>query len=248
MSYPCIKILDLHKRYPNEPKDTLKGLNLCINEGHKYGILGPNGAGKTTMISILCGVLEETSGSVGYWGENIGNQIKRMQREIGYVPQDFAIYDDLTPLQNLEYFGSLYDLNKSVIKSRSEELLKVLGLSENKNKQVKFFSGGMKRRVNLAIGLVHSPKVLFLDEPTVGVDIHSKNAIMDYLETLNKNGLTVIYTSHHLDEAQEFCDYITLIDKGENVAQGETRALLVENGVSNLKELLINLTGKEFRD
>lgn len=248
MSDSCIEISNLSKRYSGEPTDSLSAINLEICQGDRFGILGPNGAGKTTLISILCGLNQASGGNVFYWGNPMNEQLAILKDKIGYVPQDFAFYEDLSPKQNLEYFGAMYNLSKSSIKSRTSYLLSVLGLTDHTKRKVKHFSGGMKRRVNLAIGLMHEPEVLFLDEPTVGVDIQSKNAIMNFLSDLNHHGTTIIYTSHHLDEAQEFCRNIALIDNGKNIAAGNTKTLLMDNGVKDLKELLIKLTGEAYRD
>jgi ABC-2 type transport system ATP-binding protein len=244
----CIKIDRLTKRYPGETKDSLCGIDLTIKVGDKFGILGPNGAGKTTIISILCGIIEQSSGQVFYWDNESTINVADFQPIMGYVPQEYAFYDELTPLQNLEYFAAMYKLTAGVIAKRSDEILQILGLTEVKNKKVAKFSGGMKRRMNLAIGIIHEPSVLFLDEPTVGVDVQSKMAIMRLLDQLNEKGTTIIYTSHHLDEAQEFCTQIALIDHGNIITKGRTDTLLKEYNAKDLKELLINLTGESYRD
>jgi ABC-2 type transport system ATP-binding protein len=244
----CIKIDRLTKRYLGETKDSLCGIDLTIKVGDKFGILGPNGAGKTTIISILCGIIEQSSGQVFYWDNESTIDVINFQPIMGYVPQEYAFYDELTPLQNLEYFAAMYKLTAGVIAKRSDEILQILGLAEVKDKKVAKFSGGMKRRMNLAIGIIHEPSVLFLDEPTVGVDVQSKMAIMRLLDQLNENGTTIIYTSHHLDEAQEFCTQIALIDHGNIITKGQTDTLLKEHNAKDLKELLINLTGESYRD
>ncbi|UII23383.1 ABC transporter ATP-binding protein [Fulvivirga ligni] len=245
MTDNCIKIERLTKRYPGESKDTLCGIDLTIREKDKFGILGPNGAGKTTLISILCGIIEASTGHVYYWDQV--QTPKVIQQKIGFVPQEYAFYGELTPMQNLEYFGAMYKLTAAEIKEKSIEILTRLGLGDVKNKKVRAFSGGMKRRMNLAIGIIHDPAILFLDEPTVGVDVQSKMAIMKLLEELNQKGTTVIYTSHHLDEAEEFCNHIALIDHGTIITEGNTSELLKEHAV-DLKGLLINLTGESYRD
>lgn len=248
MTESCLKIENVSKRYPGETKDTLRNINLEIKVGDKFGILGPNGAGKTTLISILCGLIEASVGKVFYWGQDENIDFSVVQQKIGFVPQEYAFYQELTPIQNLEYFGAMYRLSASEIAKRTTEILKILGLSDVQHKKVGAFSGGMKRRMNLAIGIIHQPSVLFLDEPTVGVDIQSKMAIMRFLNELNNNGTTIIYTSHHLDEAQEFCNEIALIDNGKIIIKGKTKALLQENNAKDLKSLLINFTGESYRD
>lgn len=244
----CIEITLLEKHYKKALTNSLSEINLEIPQGDKFGILGPNGAGKTTLISILCGLIDSSSGHITYLDNKEEVQLKVFQQKMGYVPQDFAFYQELSPLQNLEYFGAMYQLSATQIKLQSQQILKILGLEKVKNKKVSTFSGGMKRRMNLAIGIIHNPSVLFLDEPTVGIDIQSKFAILNFLNELNKKGTTIIYTSHHLDEAQEFCDTIALLDNGKIIAKGETNSLLANNNVLNLKELLIKLTGASYRD
>lgn len=248
MSQNCLEIQNIYKRYHGETIDSLSGINLTIKVGDRFGILGPNGAGKTSLISILCGIIPQSAGDVLYWGERFSEQSTALKSKIGYVPQDFAFYEDITAFQNLEYFGAMYNLPKTQVHARAHELLDLLGLKAVSHKKVKAFSGGMKRRVNLAIGILHKPSILFLDEPTVGVDIQSKNAIINFLNHINQEGTTIIYTSHHLDEAQEFCNQIALIDQGKNIISGETTALLKENDAKDLKDLMLRLTGEAYRD
>jgi ABC-2 type transport system ATP-binding protein len=167
---------------------------------------------------------------------------------IGFVPQEYAFYQELTPRQNLDYFGAMYNLSKDTLTQRREHLLEVLGLQKAADKKVGTFSGGMKRRVNLAIGIIHQPDILFLDEPTVGVDVQSRNAIIRYLQNINQTGTTIIYTSHHMAEAEEFCKHIALIDHGKLMAAGELDSLKKQHSVASLQSLFINLTGEAYRD
>lgn len=248
MSFNCIQIEEVSKRYSGAPKDSLKKVSLKIQTGDIYGILGPNGAGKTTLISILCGILEATGGHVIYRDNNEEVNFRGIQPKIGFVPQEYALYQELTPVQNLEYFGALYNLSKEKIAARTEEILTILGLARVANHRVETFSGGMKRRVNLAIGIIHEPSILFLDEPTVGVDVQSKVAILKFLNQLNEGGTTIIYTSHHLSEAQDFCNRIALIDQGEIIMKGEIDDLLSTHAAKDLKSLFIQFTGEEYRD
>ncbi len=163
-------------------------------------------------------------------------------------PRIFPFYNELSPVENLAFFGAWAGLNKHEISERTDELLTILGLQDVRNKEVQKFSGGMKRRINLAIGVIHRPQVLFLDEPTVGVDVHTRNAILDYLLTLNKTGTTLIYTSHQLTEAEDLCEQIAVLDKGKLVVQGETDALLKDHKNEDLETFFLNVTGKEYRD
>ncbi len=236
------------KKYRSSDYFALDNIDLKIGKGTVFGLLGPNGAGKTTLISILCGILEPTSGAVSFFQNGISVSSKDTKPVLGFVPQDFAFYQELTPRQNLDYFGAMYNLADPVLKHRAKELLAVLGLEKYADKKVETFSGGMKRRVNLAIGIIHQPTILFLDEPTVGVDVQSKTAILKYLTKLNESGTTIIYTSHHLTEAESFCKEIALIDHGKIVAHGETQLLLKRNRAENLESLFIELTGEDFRD
>lgn len=243
-----ITIRELTKQYRNADQLSLDGISLEILKGERFGIFGPNGAGKTTLISILCGILEQSNGHVHYHLDGKQNEVKSILTTIGFVPQDFAFYPELTPVQNLLYFGRLYSIPKKELISKIDTLLEAVGLAHVKNKQIHTFSGGMKRRINLAIGIINSPKILFLDEPTVGVDVQSKVAIFKLLDELNANGTTIIYTSHHLKEAEDFCDRIALIDHGKIISLGTLSSLLTSNEVENLEELLIGLTGKTLRD
>lgn len=228
---------------------SLDDFSLSINEGQIFGLLGPNGAGKTTLISMLCGLVKPTSGSFlinNFTYANNGDDIKKI---IGVVPQEYALYPTLTARENLMYFGSMYGLKGDNLKEKVIESLDLLGLLKFADKRIETFSGGMKRRVNLIAGILHNPKILFLDEPTVGVDVQSKNVVIDYLKQLNKNGTTIIYTSHHLSEAQDFCTDIAILDRGKIYAQGTPKHLIasIENA-RNLEDVYISLTGKELRD
>ena len=238
----CIQIQDLYKKYNKAENYSLEGINLRINSGSKFGILGPNGAGKTTLISIICNIIPPSSGSVSF---EKGNNIKQ---HLGFVPQDYAFYPQLSPVQNMEYFGALYNLSKENIAFRIQQLLGTLGLESVADKKVNTFSGGMKRRVNLGIGMLHNPSILLLDEPTVGVDVQSRHAIMQLLNEINAQGTTIIYTSHHLKEAEDFCDHIALIDHGKIIANDSTSSLLKTHQSDDLESLFIDLTGTEYRD
>ena len=228
---------------------SLDNFTLSVNEGQIFGLLGPNGAGKTTLISILCGLVVPTSGHFSINNliyEANANEIKKI---IGVVPQEYALYQTLTARENLIYFGSMNGLKGKNLHDKVTEILDLLGLLKYADKKIETFSGGMKRRVNLIAGILHNPKVLFLDEPTVGVDVQSKNFIIEYLKKLNKNGTTIIYTSHHLSEAQDFCTEIAIIDRGIIYAQGTPKDLINStSNARNLEDVFISLTGKELRD
>lgn len=242
MGKAIINIDKLNKRYDNSQDYSIKDVSFTIAQGDKIGVFGPNGAGKTTLISIMCKLISATSGMVNYYSVN-GRKLR-----IGLVPQDLALYEELSAYQNLEYFGAMCGLPKSKVKERSGYLLSILGLANVVDKKVKTYSGGMKRRLNLAIGLIHEPEVVFLDEPTVGVDLQSKNAIMSFLEELNEHGVTIVYTSHHMSEAEEFCDRIVILDYGKLIAEDTLLGLFDKHQVSSLMELVLLLTGKDYKD
>ncbi len=243
-----IKTQNLSKRYNGADKYSLNKVNLNITKGDIYGVLGPNGAGKTTLISILCGIFSASDGNLIYYRDNLPVSFNNVQSIIGYVPQEYAFFQELSPLQNLEYFGAMYNLDKDEIKSNAIRILELLGLKKVASDRIITFSGGMKRRVNLAIGIIHNPAVLFLDEPTVGVDVQSKVAILRILRELNEKGTTIIYTSHHLSEAQNFCNSIALLDHGNVIVDGNLDELLSVYKTESLKELFIKFTGEDFRD
>lgn len=247
MQETLLHVSKVYKSYGKNAVPSLDGIDFTVAKGEIVGIFGPNGAGKTTLISILCSILDPTFGSVIYHldGEKSPRQIRS---KLGFVPQDFSFFPELTAKQNLSYFGNLYGLEKDDLDQKMDNLLQKVGLFHVKNKKVSTFSGGMKRRLNLIISLLHHPSILFLDEPTVGVDVQSKIAIMNLLQELNQQGTTIIYTSHHLKEAEEFCNQIILIDHGKIIASDTLVNLINKHAVSNLEELILKLTGTLLRD
>jgi ABC-2 type transport system ATP-binding protein len=202
------------------------GVGFEIAPGETYGLLGPNGAGKTTTVSMICGLLEKDSGEVVVAGNKVSTTSTPAKAAIGFVPQDLALYPDLSAKENLRFFGHLYDLSGSTLNNRVEQVLEVVGLTDRASERVDNYSGGMKRRLNIAAGLLHSPKLLILDEPTVGVDPQSRNAILENVEVLASEGLAVLYTTHYMEEAERLCDRVGIIDEGKIVAEG-TRPQLV---------------------
>ena len=248
MINPAIKIEYLGFQYPGREGICFKNFNLEIGEGERFGLFGPNGAGKTTLMNLMTGVLKYSLGSIRLFGHEMKDHPKSINKIFGFVPQDFSFYPELSSRENLAFYGAWYGLSKNEIKNRTEELLEVLGLTEVGDRVLQKFSGGMKRRVNLAIGVLHKPKVLFLDEPTVGVDVQSRHAIIHYLKGLNKSGTTLIYTSHQLEEAAELCSAIALIDDGKIIAHDSLERLLLKHGQEGMEGLFLELTGKRFRD
>ncbi|HEX7581598.1 MAG TPA: ABC transporter ATP-binding protein [Gaiellaceae bacterium] len=215
---------DLRKRF--REVEAVRGISFRIAEGETYGLLGPNGAGKTTTISMVCGLLEPDEGEVVVAGRPLTTRSVAARAAIGYVPQELAIYPDLTARENLGFFAHLYGLSRAETKARVEEVLHVIGLAERAGDQAKTYSGGMQRRLNIGIGLLHRPRLLVLDEPTVGVDPQSRNAILESVERLADEGMAVLYTTHYMEEAERLCDRIGIVDLGELKAEG-TRAQLV---------------------
>ncbi len=206
--------------------DAVRDVSFRIAEGETYGLLGPNGAGKTTTISMVCGLLEADAGEVRVAGQPLTTRSVAAKAAIGYVPQELAIYPDLSARENLRFFTRLYGMAAGVAKERVAEVLEVIGLTERADEQTKNFSGGMQRRLNIGIGLLHRPRLLILDEPTVGVDPQSRNAILESVERLSGEGMAVLYTTHYMEEAERLCDRIGIVDLGELMAEG-TRADLV---------------------
>ncbi len=247
MSTPAVRIQDLSFGYPGQSSHFTR-LNLEIPAGTRFGLFGPNGAGKTTLMSLMTGVLPCKQGEIWLLEYSIKEQQKSINKLFGLVPQDFSFYQELSPVENLAFFGAWAGLHSKAIRQRTDELLQALGLEDVKNKPVHKFSGGMKRRVNLAIGVIHHPQVLFLDEPTVGVDVQSRHAIIDYLKKLNNEGTTLIYTSHQLNEAEDLCERIALIDEGKIIACDQLSNLLKQHRQDGLEGLFLNLTGKAYRD
>jgi ABC-2 type transport system ATP-binding protein len=249
MQQSVVEIKSVIRQYKNAPRPAVNNLSLSIPEKGIFGLLGPNGAGKTTLISMLCGLFRPDTGEIIINGKNISSNLKETKQIIGVVPQEIALYAKLTAYENLIFLGQMYGIETAELKKRIHENLEILGLKENADQQVQTFSGGMKRRVNLIAGILHHPKLLILDEPTVGVDIQSKTAIIERLKKLNKeHGTTIFYTSHHLHEAEDFCSHIAIIDEGKLITEGKTSDLIQENKCSTIEEVYLKITGHRFRD
>jgi ABC-2 type transport system ATP-binding protein len=202
------------------------GVSFDIAEGETYGLLGPNGAGKTTTISMVCGILARDGGQVWIDGLATRSGTTAGKDRIGYVPQDLAIYPDLSALENLRFFGRLYGLGGADLGRRIDEVLEVVDLADRARERTEHYSGGMKRRLNIAIGLLHRPRLLILDEPTVGVDPQSRNAILTGVEALSAEGMGILYTTHYMEEAERLCDRVGIIDQGRIIAEGTRRELV----------------------
>lgn len=244
-----VDIQHVSKKYKDAPRAAVNDLSLIINKGEIFGLLGPNGAGKTTFISMLCGLFPPSSGEIYINGFTHKTNSKQCKQAIGVVPQEIALYPKLTAWENLMFLGHMYGLKGASLKEEVKHNLSILGLEENMHQKITSYSGGMKRRVNLIAGLLHNPQLLILDEPTVGVDVQSKQAIIEHLKNLNKEkGMTILYTSHHLDEAQDFCTHIAIIDDGKLITQGPTQMLIGENSCNSIEEVYLKITGAKFRD
>ncbi len=235
--------------------EAVKDLSFTIGKGEIFGLLGPNGAGKSTTINMMCGYLEPTSGDTLIAGQSITRQPRKVKRMIGVVPQELALYYDLNALENPEFFGEIYGLSLKERKERATAFLHFVGLYERRKEPVKKFSGGMQRRINLAIALMHRPAFLMMDEPTVGVDPQSRLHIFETIEQLRDQGTTILYTTHYMEEAERLCSRIAIMDKGRIIALGTLEQLLAMCDQNRevqrphgLQELFIQLTGKTLRD
>lgn len=244
-----IKVSGLKKIYKGNTMPVLKGIDLTINSGEFFGLLGPNSAGKTTLISIMCGLLKITEGSVYVNGKDVTDNNYGLRQIIGLIPQEIALYPTLTVRENLRFFGQMYGFRRKILEERIEECLELLKLHSHADKRVANCSGGIRRRTNLVCGLIHKPSIIFLDEPTMGVDAQSMNLIYQYLRELNAKGTTIIYTTHYMREAESLFSRVTIIDDGLIIANDTPVDLIEKNpGCRDLGEVFLKLTGKELRD
>ncbi len=244
-----IRISSLSKTYPGSSQPALDNLNLEVARGRIFGLLGPNGAGKTTTISIICTLLRPDCGRVEVLGQQVPEAAAVIRHAIGLVPQEIALYPTLTIRENLSYFARVLGVDKGQRAERIAACLDLVGLAEVAQRRIDRCSGGMKRRANLAVGILHQPQILLLDEPTVGIDAQSRNLILEQLRELNRQGMTLLYTTHYMREAEEICDEIAIIDSGQVIAQGAPRQLIAENpACESLEDLFLALTGKALRE
>lgn len=237
-----IEIEKLYKKYKNSDVFALEDFTLTIKQNEIHGLLGPNGAGKTTLMSILSGLIKSTSGNVVIQNFNQKTDLKKIQKIIGIVPQEYALYPTLTARENLEFFGKIYKVSSKELHDKINDLTEKIGMSKFLDKKIDSFSGGMKRRINLLAGILHQPEILFLDEPTVGVDIQSKIILLDYLQELHQQGMSIVYTSHHMAEAEDFCTQVTIMNQGKSIITAEPKELILQAGVHNLEEAFVHLT------
>ena len=228
MSSSILEVQDLVKQYGDFT--AVKGISFDIKEGEIFSLLGPNGAGKTTTISMLSTLYTPTSGDATIRGHSITKNPMAVKQVIGVVPQELALYEDLTARENLIFWGQMYGLSGKPLNNRVDEVLEQIGLTDKAKNRVKTYSGGMKRRVNIGVGLLHKPRLLFMDEPTVGIDPQSRRAILDTVKDLNKQGMTVLYTTHYMEEAEELSNRVGIIDHGELIAIGTQKELTQQVG------------------
>jgi ABC-2 type transport system ATP-binding protein len=248
-SRSALVVENLGKQYGGAEKPALSGLDLSIRRGEIFGLLGPNGASKTTAISILSTTLQPDCGRVTLCDVDILKHPRQARRHIGLVPQDIALYPDLTAWENLSFFGRLQGLGGNLLKTRIQKALEAVGLAQRAHQRVSDYSGGMKRRANLAAGILHHPRVLFLDEPTVGVDAQSRQLILDELHKIKRTGTTIIYTTHYMEEAQQLCDRLAILDQGRILIMGTPVEVMEQHPqCGNLGDLFLKLTGKALRD
>ena len=244
-----LQVERLVKTYRGATVPALDGLDFSVRSGEIFGLLGPNGAGKTTAISIICTLLRQTSGRVLLCSQDTALNPSAVRSLFGLAPQDLALYPSLSARENLRYFGRLHGLTGGTLSSRVDECLALVGLLDNADLRTDAFSGGMKRRANLAAAILHTPRLLILDEPTVGIDAQSRNMILENLKGLRDSGMTILYTTHYMEEAEQICDRVAIMDRGSIIATGIPKALVSRaQGCANLEALFLNLTGKDLRD
>jgi len=243
---PIIHIDNLHKTYKGSSHPSVSGLTLAVEKGSFFGLLGPNGAGKTTTLSILCGLRSFDQGMITINGMSLMNNLMRIKPLIGVVPQDIALYPELTTEENLQFTGNIYALSKKLLNERIDYYLQIFGLTPHRRKKAGYLSGGMKRQVNLIAALLHQPEILILDEPTVGVDVQSRQTIVSNLQRLNREGITIVYTSHDMHEASQLCSFVSLMNKGKIVCEGIPSELINNEKVASLEQLFIAKTGIHY--
>ncbi|WP_028543721.1 ABC transporter ATP-binding protein [Paenibacillus taiwanensis] len=222
-----LEVADVVKRYGS--KTALDQVDVHVKEGSCFGLLGPNGAGKSTLMKLMTGILQADSGMIRAFGMDTRHQMSEIRQRVGYVPQEITLYEKLSAVQNLKFFGEMYGVNGAELKQRIAHVLEQVGLSDRANEAVETYSGGMKRRINLAAALLHQPQLIILDEPTVGIDPQSRNHIFEMIRGLKKEGLTLVYSTHYMEEVEALCDDIAIIDHGSVIAQGSLHEILEQH-------------------
>jgi ABC-2 type transport system ATP-binding protein len=231
MSAVILETRQISKRYPGADRAAVDAVSLSVNTGQFFGLLGPNGAGKTTLLSMISGLRRADSGQILINGKDVAHNSTEIKRTIGLVPQDLALYQNLTARENLMFFGSMQGLRTTELQRQVDNCLEVGRLQDYAHRRVASYSGGLKRRLNLAIGLLHEPALLILDEPTVGIDPQSRNFIFESLRHLNQSGMTIIYTTHYMEEVEQLCAEVAIMDQGHIIAHGSLNEILTrQNG------------------
>lgn len=249
MSTCAVQLDNLTKQYPHSVKRAVSSLTFEIQEGSVFGLLGPNGAGKSTTVMMLCGLMRPDAGSISVFGLDVLEKGVDIRKRIGVAPQEIALFPTLTAYENLFYFGRMYGMRSADISAQIKKYLQIFGLSEKRNKIVSTFSGGMKKRLNLIAAILHHPKLIILDEPTAGVDVQSRNLILDFLNSLKDEGTTIIYSSHVLEEAERICSHLGIIDEGKLITTGTRNSIMSAHpDCKNLEQVFLKLTGKNIRD
>jgi ABC-2 type transport system ATP-binding protein len=246
MSINGIEVQNLTKKFNGVT--AVDGLSFEVNPGELFGLLGPNGAGKTTTINIMTGLLQPTSGTAIVGGFDVRKQASKIRKLIGVAPQDPSFFPHLTGRENVELFGNLHNLPKNVIKQRTKELLELVGLVEGASRKAGTYSGGMIRRISLVMGMINDPEIAFLDEPTVAMDPQSRHATWDFIKNLKTRNKTVILTTHYIEEAEELCDRVGIIDHGKLIALDTPKALMQEHNAANLEDVFLEITGRKIRE
>ena len=246
MSETVLLVENIHKSF--DQHHAVQGISFAIKKGEVFGLLGPNGAGKTTTISMLTGLIRPDQGQITVEGINLLEQTNQAKMKLGLVPQELALYPTLSARDNLSFFGQIYGLRGSQLRKQVEQSLEMVGLKDRANEAIQRFSGGMKRRVNIAAGLLHQPDILFLDEPTVGVDPQSRNTIFESIESLNRAGMTLIYTTHYMEEAQRLCQRVAIVDHGQIIALDSPANLINSVGQGLIRIGLNNGDGAQVQN
>jgi len=250
MKQTILKLEGVTKKY--DQKAVVDNISLVVKTGEIFGLLGPNGAGKSTTINMICSMTKPTAGDISIFGYDNKKEMSKIKQKLGLVPQEIAFHGNLKAWENIEFFAGLYGVRGKALKEAIDEALDFVGLTESRNGFAKTFSGGMKRRLNIACAIAHHPELMIFDEPTVAIDPQSRHFILEKIKTMNKAGTTVIYTSHYMEEVEALCDRIAIMDKGKIIALGtkeELVTLVNAKGTNmSLEEVFLKLTGKKLRD
>ncbi len=248
----ALEVINLKKVYSGrktiEEVKAVDGISFSVNRGEIFGLLGPNGAGKTTTIKILCGLLKQTDGEAFVGGYNVKKNLGKIKELIGVCPQQASVYNFLNAKENIELFGALHLVPKSIIKERSQRFLDLLGLSKASTRSAKKYSGGMLRQLNLIIALISDPPILFLDEPTVGMDPRVRRTTWEFINSLKETDTTIILTTHYIEEAEVLCDRVAIIDLGKLIALGPPKELIEKHNAKDLEEVFLNITGRRIME